>query len=188
MAKYTLDTHHANIGFSVKHMMVTTVRGRFQEFAGEVEIEDDDPSTARGTFTIKAASIDTQNEQRDAHLRSADFFDAETYPELTYRVKGVRKAGDGYRVDGEMTIRGETRPLELTAAVEEKFLDPWGMERIGVSAVGTIDRRDWGLTWNQTLEAGRLLVSEKVNLEIEAAFVRPAAAAAPEGAEANATA
>lgn len=178
MSSYKLDTTHATVGFSVKHMMVTTVRGRFKEFAGDVEVENGDPTTARGTFTIEAASIDTQNDQRDAHLRSADFFDAEAHPQLTYAITGVRRAGASYKVDGELTVRGVTRPLELTVAVEDTFVDPWGMERVGVSASGSIDRRDWGLTWNQTLEAGRLLVSEKVNLEIEAAFVRPAAEAA----------
>jgi polyisoprenoid-binding protein YceI len=172
--KYTFDGHHSNIGFAVKHMMVTTVRGKFTDYAGEVEVEGDDPTTARATFTIKTASIDTDNEQRDAHLRSGDFFDAETYPEMTFVSRSVTKAGDAYQVAGDLTIRGVTKPVELTVAVENKFVDPWGNERVGVSATGSINRTDWGLTWNQTLEAGRLLVAEKVNLEIESAIVRPA--------------
>ncbi len=171
---FTFDASHSNIGFSVKHMMVSTVRGRFTDYEGEIAVEGDDPTTARARATIKAASIDTNNEQRDAHLRSADFFSAEEYPEITFVSKKVEKDGDGYRVNGELTMRGVTKPVELVVAVEEKFLDPWGNERVGLTATGAINRFDWGLNWNQTLEAGRLVVAEKVNLVIEAEFVRPA--------------
>ena len=172
--KYTFDASHSNIGFSAKHMMVTTVRGRFTDYQGEVLVEGDDPTTARATFTIKTASIDTGNEQRDGHLRSGDFFDSETHPEITFVSTGVAPAGDGYRVTGDLTIRGVTRPVELAVEVEDKFVDPWGNERVGVTASGSINRTDWGLSWNQTLEAGRLLVGEKINLAIETALVRPA--------------
>lgn len=173
--KFIVDSTHTSIGFGVKHMMVTTVRGRFTEFAGEIEVEGEDPTTARGTVTIQTASIDTQNEQRDAHLRSADFFDAAQYPEVTYTISGVTKNGDSYRVNGDLTMHGVTRPVELTVAVEDAFLDPFGNQRIGIAATGTLNRTEWGLTWNQTLEAGRLLVSEQIKLEIEAALVRPVA-------------
>lgn len=172
--QYSFDASHSNIGFSAKHMMVTTVRGRFTDYQGEVLVEGDDPTTARATFTIKAASIDTGSEQRDGHLRSGDFFDAENHPEITFVSREIRRAGAGYKVTGDLTIRGVTRPVELDVEVEDKFIDPWGNERVGVTASGTINRTDWGLTWNQTLEAGRLLVSEKINLAIETALVRPA--------------
>jgi polyisoprenoid-binding protein YceI len=172
--KFTLDAAHSNVGFSVKHMMVTTVRGRFTEYTGEIEVEGDDPTTARGRVTIKTASIDTGIEPRDAHLRSGDFFDSELYPEMTFVGRKVEREGDGYKVTGDLTIRDVTKPIELTVAVEDKFVDPYGNERIGLSATGTINRTDWGLNWNQTLEAGRLVVAEKVRLEIETALIRPA--------------
>ncbi len=177
---FTIDPSHSSIEFATKHMMVTTVRGRFTEYAGTVDVEDvAQPATARGTFTIKAASITTGNEQRDAHLRSADFFDAETYPELSFTSTSIELAGGNrYRVTGDLTIHGVTRPVTLEAEAEAPFVDPWGNERVAVSARGEINRTDWGLTWNQTLEAGRLLVSEKVTLAAEVALVRPVAAPA----------
>ncbi len=172
--KFRFDAGHSNIGFSVRHMMVTNVRGRFTEYDGEIEVEGDDPTTARASVVIKTATVDTNNEQRDAHLRSADFFESDRYPEMTFVSRKVEKEGDAYRVLGDLTIRGITNPVELTVAVEEKFVDPWGNERIGLTATGTINRTEWGLNWNQALEAGRMVVAEKVTLVIEAALVRPA--------------
>ena len=178
--QFAIDPSHSTIEFGVKHMMVTTVRGRFTDYSGTVEVEDASrPETARGTFAIKAASITTNNEQRDAHLRSADFFDAENHPELTFVSTSIEPAGGNrYRVTGDLTMRGVTRPVTLEVETEEAFVDPWGNERVAVSAKGQIDRTEWGLTWNQTLEAGRMLVSEKVTIAAEVALVRPVAAEA----------
>ena len=171
--QFTIDGSHSHLGFAAKHMMVTTVRGRFGEFAGKIELPEGDPAAARAEFTIQAASIDTGSEQRDAHLRSADFFDAENHPELTYRSTRVQAlGGDRYRAEGDLTIRGVTRPVTLEIEVGERVRDPWGNERVGLSASGRLNRKEWGLNWNQVLEAGRLLVSEDVRLEIDAAFVR----------------
>jgi len=176
MATFQLDPNHTAVEFSTKHLMVTTVRGRFTEYAGQVEVSDDlDPSTAQGTFTIKTASVSTGNDQRDGHLRSADFFDAATYPDMTFTSTSVEKSGSGYQVTGDLTIRGITRPVTLDVSAEDAFVDPFGMERVGLTATAEINRTDWGLNWNQTLEAGRLLVSEKVKISVEGALVRPAA-------------
>ena len=178
---FSIDPAHSSIEFTTKHMMVTTVRGRFTEYSGEVEAESaDQPQTARGTFAIKTASVDTGNEQRDGHLRSGDFFDAETYPEMTFRTTAIEKTGAGtYAVTGDLTIKDVTRPVTLAVEVESAFNDPWGNERVGLSASTEINRTDWGLNWNQTLEAGRLLVSEKVKISAEVALVRPVASAVP---------
>lgn len=175
---FAIDPSHSSLEFAVKHMMVTTVRGRFTDYQGQVEVDDvSRPEGALGTFTIQAASLTTGNEQRDAHLRSADFFDAQTHPEITFRSTAIEPAGGNrYRVTGDLSMRGVTRPVTLEVEVEEPFNDPWGNQRIAISARGQINRTDWGLSWNQTLEAGRLLVAENVNIAAEVALVRPVAA------------
>ncbi len=184
MATFKADPNHTSVEFSAKHLMVTTVRGRFTEFEGEVKIDDNlDPLTATGTFTIQAGSITSNNEQRDGHLKSPDFFDAATYPTLSFKSTKVAKDGDGYKVTGDLTIRDVTRPVTLEVVVEDVFNDPFGMQRVGLAAIGEINRYDWGLTWNQTLEAGRMLVSDKIKLAIEAAFVRPVPAATEASAQ-----
>ena len=175
--QFSIDPAHSTLGFSAKHMMVTTVHGKFTEFTGQVELPDGDPAKAVAEFSIKAASIDTGVDQRDAHLRSGDFFDADRYPELIYRSTLITPlGGDRYRADGELTIRGTARPVTLEIEVGDRFNDPWGSERVGLAARGKINRKDWGLNWNQVLEAGRLLVSEDVKLEIDAALIRKVAA------------
>jgi len=174
---FSIDPAHSTIGFTARHMMVTTVRGKFGEFSGQVEITDGKPETAQAEFTIQAASIDTGVGQRDDHLRSPDFFDATSFPELSYRsTKVTPQGGDRYLAEGELTIRGTARPVTLEVEVGERFQDPWGNERVGLSARGKLNRKDWGLSWNQVLEAGRLMVSEEVKLEIDAALVRSLAA------------
>jgi polyisoprenoid-binding protein YceI len=176
---YDVDPNHTSLGFAGKHMMVTTVRGRFKDFEGRIEVEDDDPTTAVANLTIKVASIDTGQDQRDQHLRSADFFDVERYPEMTFTTTGVESRGQNrYRVTGDLSIKEQTRPIDLDVEVEERFADPFGNERVGVTATGKLNRRDWGLTWNQVLEAGRLLVGNDIKLEIETALIRKVAAEA----------
>jgi polyisoprenoid-binding protein YceI len=170
--QFTVDRAHSSLGFSTKHMMVTTVRGRFDDFAGTIELPEGDPARAIAEFTVQVASIDTGNGQRDEHLRSADFFDAGRHPEMTYRSTRITEQGEGrYRAEGDLTIRGVTHPLTLDVEVGERFQDPWGKQRVGLNATGRLNRKDWGLNWNQVLEAGRLLVGEEVKLEIDAAFV-----------------
>ena len=178
METFKIDPAHSTLGFAVKHMMVTTVRGKFSEFNGIVELPDGgEPTQAAADFTIKAASIDTGIGPRDEHLRSADFFDAANHPELTYKSRSITAlGGDRYRADGELTMRGVTRPLSLDIELGDRFVDPWGNDRVGLSARGKINRKDWGLNWNQVLEAGRLVVSDDVRLEIDAALVHQLAA------------
>jgi polyisoprenoid-binding protein YceI len=175
---YDTDPNHTTLGFAGKHMMVTTVRGRFNDFRGRVEVDDDDPTTAVVSFDIKAASLDTGQDQRDQHLRSADFFDVERYPDMTFVSTAVQAlGGNRYRITGELTIRDQARPVNLDVEVAERFSDPFGNERVGVTASGKLNRKDWGLTWNQVLEAGRLLVGDEIKIEIESALIRKVAAA-----------
>lgn len=169
-----IDRSHSVIGFSAKHFMVTTVRGSFQEFDGAIEVDGDDYKTLRADVVIKTASITTNTQQRDDHLRSADFFDSEKYPEMHFVSTGVEKTGDDrYTLRGDLTIKDVTKPVELEARVEGSFNDPYGNERTGVSLRGQVNRKDWGLTWNQVFEAGAVMVSEKINLELDMAVLRP---------------
>ena len=173
MARYELDPTHTHIGFTAKHMMVSTVRGNFSDWSGYVEGDISDPSSAVAQATIKTASVDTGAADRDNHLRSADFFNVDEYPEMTYRSTSIEKIDDNnYKVTGDLTIKTTTRPVTLDVEVGQPFADGWGNERLGVSATGKINRKDWGLEWNMLLEAGRLLVSEEARLEIDSELVR----------------
>lgn len=171
---YAVDPNHTTVGFKTKHMMVTTVHGKFKEWSGQVEGEEGKPETAVVTGAIKAASIDTGNETRDKDVREK-VLDAEHYPEITYRSTKVEPVGDHrYRVTGDLTIAGKTRPVILEVDIEDEFTDVFGFKRVGFSATGTLRRKDWDLTWNMVLEAGRMLLSEEVKLEIDGALVRKA--------------
>ena len=168
---WTLDPAHTTVGFSAKHMMFTTVRGRFNEVSGRVVIDPARLEAALVEVDIGAASIHTGVEQRDGHLRSADFLDAETHPTIAFRGTRVEarsfKEGATFKLTGELTIRGVTRAVTLDVRYDGKGRDPWGAERMGFTASGSFDRRDFGLTWNQVLEAGGVLVSNEVKIEIE---------------------
>lgn len=175
-----LDPTHSSVTFGIKHMMVATVRGHFDEFTGSVEADPSNPSSAVAQATIKAASINTGTPDRDAHLRSADFFDAETYPEITFRSTSVvQKSDDQYIVTGDLTMHGETRPVELRATLEGRMNDPYGNERFAVAIEGEINRKDFGLTWNQPLQqAGGLLVGEVVKIQGDVTLLRKIAVTA----------
>jgi polyisoprenoid-binding protein YceI len=176
---WTLDSTHTTIEFSVRHMGISTVKGTFHEVSGEAEIDPENPTKSRGRVEIAIESIDTRNEQRDNHLRSADFFDAAQHPKAVFDVTAVRHLRDDrYEVDGELTIRGATRPITLRAELSEFITDPWGNQRAAVTVEGEINRGEFGLGWNQILEAGRLMVSEKVKLFASTEVVLPVAAAA----------
>lgn len=164
---WTIDPSHSSVEFAVKHLMISTVRGRFGDVVGTVTVEGDDPTTAKVEATIGTASIDTRSEQRDAHLRSADFFDVETYPELSFRSKRVERIGGDFRLVGDLTIRNVTREVALDATFEGTGKDPWGGERAGFTAKTKIDRSDYGLTWNQALETGGVVVSNEIRITIE---------------------
>lgn len=173
---WNLDPTHSQVEFAVKHMMFTTVRGRFADVAGAVTLDAAAPERSSVEVTIGAASVDTSTADRDAHLRSADFFDVERHPTLTFRsrrVEGVlAEPGDAFKVVGDLTIRGVTREVVLDARFEGTGTDPWGHARSGFSATTTVDRRDFGLTWNQALEAGGVLVGHEVRIELQVQAVR----------------
>lgn len=173
---WQLDPAHTSVEFAVKHMMFTTVRGRFKDVEGTIEVDETNPDASVVQVTIGAASIDTASPDRDAHLRSADFLDVETHPAITFRSKRVegamKKEGDRFTVIGDLTIRGTTMEVTLQCVYEGTGKDPWGGTRAGVRVSGRIDRRDWGLRWNQALETGGVLVANEVGIEIEAQVVQ----------------
>jgi polyisoprenoid-binding protein YceI len=166
---WTLDPAHTSVSFSAKHLGVATVRGQFRNVEADVQLDDpNDPTTARGRVTIDAASIDTGNAQREAHLRNADFLDVEHFPTITFDVKSIHPKGDGmYDVAGDLTIRGVTKEIRLDYEHNGVATDPYGNLKVGGTLTGVIDRTDWGLKWNVPLGGGGLLVSEKVKLEID---------------------
>jgi polyisoprenoid-binding protein YceI len=169
---FTLDPAHSHVGFSVRHMMIAKVRGRFAEFSGTLTV-DEDPLQSSVEVEINLASIDTRDEQRDGHLQSPDFFDVEKYPTMTFRSTGVfRNGDDSVRLDGELTLHGVTLPVSLDVVYDGVGDDPWDNQRLGFSATGEIDREAFGLTWNQPLAQGGVLVGKAVRVEIEAEFVR----------------
>jgi polyisoprenoid-binding protein YceI len=169
---YTLDPSHSEVGFQVKHLMVSKVRGNFTQFSGTVAIGDD-PLASSVEVDIEAASITTRDETRDNHLRTGDFFEVDQHPVITYRSTKVTPAGKGrYAVDGDLTIRGVTLPVALDVAYEGATQDPWGNARLGFSASAVVDRDAFGLTWNQALETGGVVVGKKVTINIEAEAIR----------------
>ena len=171
---WRVDPSHSSVGFEVKHMMIATVRGRFREFEGTLEAAED-LADSRCYGTVKVASIDTGEPDRDAHLRRPDFFDAERYPEITFESTRIDHVdGPTYRITGDLTIRDETREVTLDATVEGAGEDPWGNERVGVSATGVINRNDFGLRWQQRLAAGGVLVGEEVKLVLDVSAIRDA--------------
>jgi polyisoprenoid-binding protein YceI len=165
---WTLDPHHTSVAFSAKHLGVATVRGHFTKVDAEVSLDDpQDPTTATGTVTIDAASITTSNEQRDGHLRSADFLDVEKYPTVTFALKSVERAGGDYKVRGDLSIKDVTEEIELDYEHNGVVVDPFDNTKVGGTLTGSFDRTKWGLKWNVPLGGGGLLVSEKVKLEID---------------------
>lgn len=172
---YNLDPAHSRLGFVARHAMVTKVRGAFNEVSGSGYLDAEDPSKTHVEVTIKAASIDTRNPDRDNHLRSNDFLAMEEYPEITFKSTSVQKTDDAtYKVTGDLTIRGVTKPVTIDFEFTGSAVDPWGNLRVGFEGQTTINRKDWGVNWNAALEAGGVLVSEKVTLEFEIAAVKAA--------------
>ena len=171
---WTIDPAHTEVGFGVRHLMISTVKGRFADVKGVVEFADG--AEPKLDVTIGVASLDTREDKRDAHLRSQDFFDADKYPEIRFvSTKTVRTDG-GWTITGNLTMHGVTKPVTLVATEEGTGRDPWGNERMGFSAHGKLDRREFGLTWNAALETGGVLVGDDIKLNIEAELVKQAAA------------
>jgi polyisoprenoid-binding protein YceI len=170
---WQIDPAHTTVGFSAKHLMITTVRGRFADLRGSIQLDESDITRSAVEVEIATASIDTRTEQRDAHLRSADFLEVEKFPTITFRSRRVEKVGDDrYHVVGDLTIRDVTREVTLDVIDEGRGRDPWGGERAAFSATTKIDRRDFGLTWNQALETGGVLVGNEIKISIDAQAVK----------------
>lgn len=166
--KWAIDPTHSEIGFKVKHMMFTNVSGKFDTYEASVTTEDDTFTNANIEFSADINSIDTRNADRDGHLKSADFFDAENYPKLTFKASSLSKVEDGnYEIAGDLTIKGVTKFVKLPAEFSGLMTDPWGNTKAGLNIYGKINRKDWGLNWNSALETGGVLVGEEVKLEIE---------------------
>lgn len=167
---WKLDPSHTAVEFSAKHLMITTVKGRITDVEGTILIDEKNPRNSVVEATLKATSLDTRTDQRDQHLRSADFLDVEKYPEIKFRSTRIEGSKHEFKLIGDLTIRDVTREITLDVQFEGETKDPWGGERAGFSATGKIDRRDFGLTWNQALETGGLVVGNdiKLNLEVEA--------------------
>jgi len=174
---WDIDLSHSSIGFSVRHMVISKVRGAFTRWSGAVQLDPADLGRSSVEVKIDAASVDTQVADRDNHLRSADFFDVARFPELTFRSRRVEKAGEGLKVTGDLTMHGVTREVVLDAEFSGTGKDPWGNERAGFSARTSLDRRDYGLVWNAALETGGVLVGEKVEIAIELEAVKKVVAA-----------
>lgn len=169
--KWVIDPAHSEIQFKVKHMMITTVTGSFKEFSSEVETEGEDFSTARIRFEAATASIFTNAEQRDAHLRSADFFDADNFPVMSFVSSKLEKTDDdNWQLTGDLTIKDVTKPVKLDVEFGGVGKDPWGNTKAGFSLSGKINRKDWGLNWNAALEAGGVLVSDDVRILCEVQY------------------
>jgi polyisoprenoid-binding protein YceI len=168
---YTLDVTHTRIGFSARHAMVTTVRGQFGEFEGSAHLDTTDPAASSAKVSIRAASISTGQADRDAHLRSADFFDVETFPEIGFVTTSVARDAATWTVTGDLTIKGVTNPVTIELESTGSARDPFGNLRVGFEGATSINRKDWGLTWNAALETGGVLVSEKIKLEFDVSAI-----------------
>jgi polyisoprenoid-binding protein YceI len=173
---WNIDTTHSSVGFWVRHLVISKVHGRFTKWNGTITLGEDDISKSSVEVTIEAASIETHEAKRDAHLRSADFFDVEKFPALMFKSKKVQKSGDALAVRGDLTIHGVTREVLLETESLGRAKDPWGGERIGFSAKTNVDRKDFGLHWNQALETGGVLVGDKIEITLEIEAVKAAEA------------
>jgi polyisoprenoid-binding protein YceI len=171
--RWNIDPSHSGVHFTVRHMVISKVRGSFDRWQGSVDFDAANPAASKVSVRIEAASINTREEKRDQHLRSPDFFDVEKFPALTFESTKVEKLGDAeYRVTGDLTIHGVTRSVTLATEALGGGKDPWGNERLGFAATTTINRKDFGLNWNQVLEAGGVLVGEKIEIALDIQAVK----------------
>lgn len=176
--QWDFDLSHSSIGFHVRHLMVSKVHGRFTKWNGTLELDESDLTKSRLDVTIDTASVDTKEPKRDDHLRSADFFDVEKFPALTFKSTKIEKDGDNYLVTGDLTIRGITKSVKLEVENGGQVKDPWGGTRAGFSAKTHVNRKDFGLTWNVALEAGGFVVGDKIEISLEIEAIKKAASVA----------
>lgn len=169
---YAIDPTHSRIGFVARHAMISKVRGSFNEFEGSGHFDAENPTKSDLTLTIQASSIDTRNADRDGHLKSNDFFDMETHPEITFTFTGVEQVDpENYRVTGDLTVKGVTNPVTIDLEYTGTAIDPYQNQRIGLEGSTTVNRKDWGITWNTPLDGGGVLVGDKVTLEFEVSAI-----------------
>ncbi|GGZ77715.1 YceI family protein [Streptomyces echinoruber] len=173
---YEIDPAHSTIGFTVRHAMVTNVKGSFKDFSGTLHLDGTDPSRSTASLDVTMDSIDTGNTDRDGHLRSADFFKTDEFPTMTFRSTKAEALGeDAYRITGDLSILGTTRPITIDVEFNGAARDPFGNERVGFEGKAEIKRSDWGLTWNAALETGGVLVSDKIKLDFDVSAIRKTA-------------
>ncbi len=170
--KWAIDPAHSEIGFKVKHMMFTNVSGKFEKYDATITTHDDDFENAEVEFTADIESVNTNNADRDTHLKSADFFNAEVNPKLRFKSTSVTKKGDDYELTGDLTINGVTKSITVPVEYSGLMTDPWGNTKAALMINGKISRKDWGLTWNSALETGGVLVSDEVRLNIEVQLIK----------------
>jgi polyisoprenoid-binding protein YceI len=175
---WDIDNVHSTVGFTAKHAMVATTRGHFAGFTGGATIDVENPGASSAWLEIETASVTTGNGQRDDHLRSGDFFQAEDYPKITFRSTGAKVEDDTIVMTGDLTVRDRTAPVEITWEFQGLSQDPWGATKAGFDGTATVNRKEWGLTWNAALEAGGVLVSDKIKLVLEIAAKKADAPAA----------
>ncbi|MGW5331746.1 YceI family protein [Streptomyces bauhiniae] len=172
---YTLDPAHTSIGFTARHAMVTNVKGNFTEFTGALHLDGDDPAKSTATLDVVMDSIDTGNADRDTHLKSADFFKTDEFPTMTFRSTGAESlGGDDYRVTGDLSILGVTRPITIDLEFNGAATDPFGNQRVGFEGTAELLRSEWGLTWNAALETGGVLVSDRIKLNFDVSAIKNA--------------
>ena len=171
---YTIDASHSTLAFVARHAMVTKVRGQFNGFEGAAHVDESNPAASKVELTIDASTVDTRSADRDGHLKSGDFFDVETYPQLKFASTEVRRNGSDWSVTGDLTIKDVTKPVTIEFEQTGSAIDPFGNTRVGFEGATTVNRKDFGLTWNAALETGGVLVSEKVRLEFDISAIKSA--------------
>ncbi len=169
-SSWELDASHSVLGFSVKHMMISNVHGRFDKATGTLELDDKDVTKSSVKIEIETGSVNTNEPKRDGHLKSPDFFEAEKFPKMTFKSKSITKAGNNFKVVGDLTIKNVTKEVTLDVELSAEAKDPWGNVKRGVTVSGKLNREDFGLTWNKALEAGGVLVGKDVSLTLDAEF------------------
>jgi polyisoprenoid-binding protein YceI len=174
IATYKLEPAHSSVEFAVKHMLIATTKGRFQDFDVTAEVDESNFANSTAVVTLKAESIDTRQPDRDGHLRSADFLDAENHPALTFVTRRIEPKGSDWKITGDLTVRGVTREVVLDGEVSGPVTDPWGGSRIGLSAKGKVNRKDFGMVWNAALDNGGFVLADDVKLSIEVELLKAA--------------
>jgi polyisoprenoid-binding protein YceI len=169
---WTIDASHSGIHFSVRHLVIAKVRGKFTNFSGTLELDEGDLTKSKVDVSIDVGSVSTSEDKRDAHLRSGDFFDAEKFPTATFKSASITKSGDGYLVKGDLNVHGVTKEVDLHGTFEGKGKDPWGGERVAFQAKTSINREDWGMKFNMPLDGGGVVVGTKIDLEFEVEAVQ----------------